>query len=169
MYIKIIGEDERYNVSLEPFTTQHGYEAVRFVGDEVPATDKGFMAYEDDKELFDLSRYVFPYGDNEFCVAEDSIEPIEPAEYKPLPPNPLDVKLANMNRRISAITPYEQSKTAYYGEIEKVFYGVPNGNVSVFFDKYDGEYGVSRIEDRLTVSFPDRLTDMTDITIMVQQ
>ena len=116
MYIKIIGVDERYNVSLEPFTTQHGYEAVRFVGDEVPATDKGFMAYEDDKELFDLSRYVYPYGDNEFCVAEDSIEPIEPAEYVPLQHNPIDVKLANMNRRINQLAPYTDTKIGYFGE-----------------------------------------------------
>jgi hypothetical protein len=170
MYIKINGEETRYNDSLEPFTTQHGYEAVRFKGDDIPETDKGFKVYgDDDTEIFDLSRYTHPYGKNEFCVEADSIEPIEPAEYKPLPPNPLDVKLANMNRRISAITPYEQTKTAYFGEVEKVFYGVPQGNTTVFFDKYEGAYEISRIEDRLTVSFPERLQDMTNITIMVQQ
>lgn len=167
MYIKIIGEDERYYVSLEPFTTQHGYEAVRFVGDEVPATDKGFMAYEDDKELFDLSRYTYPYGDNEFCVAEDSIEPIEPAEYVPLPPNPIDVKLANMNRRINQLAPYTDTKIGYFGETSKTFYDAPQGNTLVFFDGYNGNYSVERIENRLIVSF-DELTQDTVITISIQ-
>ena len=66
---------------------------------------------------------------------------------------------------ITEITPYEQSKKAYYGEIEKVFYGVPSGNLSVF---YDGEYSVNRIEDRVIIKFPARLTETKDITIQIQ-
>lgn len=67
-----------------------------------------------------------------------------------------------------AATPYTETKVGYFGEIEKVFYGVPSGNVSVFFDNYTGEYEKSRIEDRLTIRFPERLTDMTNINISVQ-
>lgn len=168
MYIKIIGEDTKYEVSLEPFTTQHGYEAVRFVGDEVPATDKGFMAYnDDDTEKGDLSRYKYPYRQNEFSVEHDEIV-MPSGNTEPLPPNPIDVRLSNMAKSISAITPFEQKKTGYFGESEKVFYGVPNGNVNVFFDNYTGEYEIVRIEDRLTVKFPERLSDMTSISIVVQ-
>jgi hypothetical protein len=167
-YIKINGEDTHYNVSLEPFTTQHGYEAVRFVGDEIPETDKGFKMYDDeDKEIADLTRYQYIYKPNEYATEHDEI--VSPAPYnEPLPPNPIDVRLSNMIRQIGSITPYEQTKKAYYGESEKVFYGVPNGNVNVFFDNYNGEYEVSRVEDRLTVRFPERLSDITNINIMVQ-
>lgn len=167
MYIKINGEDTHYDVSVKPFTTQHGANAIRFVGDEIPTTDKGFKYYDDeDNEIADYSAFVYEYRPNEYSDAYDEI--VYPAGSDvPLKPNPLDVRLSNMSRQISAITPYEQSKTAYYGEIEKVFYGVPNGNVSVFFDNYNGEYSTSRVEDRFTVKFP-RLEEQTNITIMVQ-
>lgn len=167
MYIKINGEDTHYDVSVKPFTTQHGANAIRFVGDEIPTTDKGFKYYDDeDNEIADYSAFVYEYRPNEYSDEHDEI--VYPAgSDAPLKPNPLDVRLSNMSRQISAITPYEQSKKAYYGEIEKVFYGVPNGNVSVFFDNYNGEYSTSRIDDRFTVSFP-RLEGQTKITIMVQ-
>lgn len=168
MYIKIIGEDTHYNVLFAPFTTQHGYKAVRFSGDEIPSTDKGFKAYDDsDKEICDLSGYTFEYRQNEYSVHEDIIVMPEPNN-DPIEPSALDRRLASMSQQISEITPFEQTKKAYYGEIEKIFYGVPQGNVTVFFDNYTGDYSTSRIEDRLTVSFPERLTDMTNINIMVQ-
>ena len=170
MFVRINGEETRYKESLQTFTTQHGHEAIRFVGDPIPETNKGFKAYDStDREVADLSKYTYPYGPNEYTTVADELEPVEPGTSKPLPESPLDVRLDQMNRRISAITPYEQTKTAYFGEVEKVFYGVPQGNTTVFFDKYEGAYEISRIEDRLTVSFPERLQDMTNITIMVQQ
>lgn len=78
---------------------------------------------------------------------------------------------ANMrtNVRVDEIIPYMETKTAYYGEKEKTFYNVPQGNVSVFFDNYDGEYKSERILDRLTITFPERLKDMTTITIKVEK
>jgi hypothetical protein len=121
---------------------------------------------DDDTEIADLTRYKYIYKPNEYSVEHDEIV-MPSGNTKPLPPNPIDIKFANMSRRISSITPYEQSKVAYYGEIEKVFYGVPNGNVSVFFDDYNGEYEIVRAEDRLTVKFP-KLDKQTNITIMVQ-
>ena len=75
MYVKIIGSSRRYNETFEPFTTQHGHEAVRFVGDEIPETDKGFKVYDDnDEELYDLSRYKYIYRQNEYSVEQDEIE-----------------------------------------------------------------------------------------------
>lgn len=168
MYIKINGEDTHYDVSVKPFTTQHGANAIRFVGDEMPTTDKGFKYYDDeDNEIADYSDYTYEYRHNEYSDAYDEI--VYPVgSDAPLKPSPIDVRLSNMSRQISAITPYEQSKTAYYGEIEKVFYGVPSGNVSVFFDNYDGAYDIVRVEDRVTITFPERLADMTNINISVQ-
>jgi len=171
MYLKINGEEERYSVSLHPFTSQHGKRAVRFKGDEVPETDKGFTYYNEDGTVAaDLSDYKYPYRPNEFTTEEDVI--VLPAPNNaPAKPSALDI----MNQRINSvansvaeITPYTETKTAYFGENEKVFYGVPNGNISIFFDNYTGEYETNRIEDRITIKFPARLTDMTSITVMVQ-
>ena len=78
-----------------------------------------------------------------------------------------DADIAGDRQSISAITPYTETKTAYYGEKEKTFYDVPNGRVSVYFTNYGGDYSISRVCDRLTVSF-DTLTEQTDITISIQ-
>ena len=78
-----------------------------------------------------------------------------------------DADIAGTRQNISAITPYTETKTAYYGESEKTFYDVPDGNVSVYFTDYDGDYSVSRVSGRLTISF-DTLTEQTDITISIQ-
>ena len=78
-----------------------------------------------------------------------------------------DADIAGDRQSISAITPYTETKTAYYGESEKTFYDVPDGNVSVYFTDYDGDYSVSRVSGRLTISF-DTLTEQTDITISIQ-
>ena len=76
-------------------------------------------------------------------------------------------KVDDTSNRVTAITPYTETKTAYYGESEKTFYDVPDGNVSVYFTDYDGDYSVSRVSGRLTISF-DTLTEQTDITISIQ-
>ena len=64
---------------------------------------------------------------------------------------------------VNNITPYTETKTAYYGETEKIFYDVPEGNVTVFGLK---EYSLDRISDRLTITF-DALTEQTEITISI--
>ena len=80
------------------------------------------------------------------------------------------VVIANADNAVSGIerlTPYTDTKTAYYGESEKNFYDVPQGILTVYFDNYTGSYSVERIDDRLTVSF-DTLENDTNITIIVQ-
>ena len=64
--------------------------------------------------------------------------------------------------------PYTETKTAYYGESEKVFYGVPQGNITVFWDNYNGNYSVQRIEDTVMVSFDTLTVAEATISIMVQ-
>jgi hypothetical protein len=78
-----------------------------------------------------------------------------------------DADTAGARQSISDITPYTATQTAYYGESEKVFYGVPQGNITVFWDNYNGDYAVERIADRIVVSF-DALTDNATISIMIQ-
>lgn len=74
---------------------------------------------------------------------------------------------ANADNAISGIerlTPYTATQTAYYGESEKVFYNVPQGNITVFFDN---DYSVSRLDGTVTIRF-EAVTENTDITIMIQ-
>ena len=80
---------------------------------------------------------------------------------------PIVGKVDSTANQVDAITPYTDTKTAYFGETEKVFYGVPSGNMSVFFTNYNGDYSTSRVNDRVTISF-DALTEQTDITISIQ-
>lgn len=78
-----------------------------------------------------------------------------------------DSDISGVRQNVSEITPYTESKKAYYNEKEKTFYNVPQGNVLVQFSNYQGSYAVNRIADRLTVTF-DQLTENTDITISIQ-
>lgn len=80
---------------------------------------------------------------------------------------PITAKVDNTANDVKQITPYTETKTAYYGEKEKAFYNVPQGNVTVFFSNYNGDYSVSHISDRVTVSF-NTLTEQTDVTINVK-
>lgn len=80
---------------------------------------------------------------------------------------PVTGKLDDTSNRVNALTPYTDTKEAYYGETQKTFYDVPTGNISVYFNNYEGAYKVERIETRVIVSF-DKLENATTITISVQ-
>lgn len=77
-----------------------------------------------------------------------------------------DADISGVRQSVSEVTPYTETKTAYYGEKEKTFYGVPSGNISVNFDNYTGDYTITKVVDRVTVSF-DALEQKTDITISI--
>ena len=76
---------------------------------------------------------------------------------------PITAKVDDSANQVKAITPYTETKTGYYGETEKTFYNVPEGNVTVFGLK---EYSLDRISDRLTITF-DALSEQTEITISI--
>ena len=79
---------------------------------------------------------------------------------------PITAKVDDSANKIVGLTPYTETKVGYYGETEKVFYNVPDGNVSVFFDNYNNNYSVSRIADRININF-NALTEQTNITISI--
>ena len=81
--------------------------------------------------------------------------------------NPVIEKADTAYNGVEQLTPYTDTKTAYYNEKEKTFYNVPSGNVTVLFDNYNGNYSVSRVADRVTVLF-DTLTEQTNITISIK-
>lgn len=79
------------------------------------------------------------------------------------------INLHNQSTRsIKEITPYTATQTAYYGESEKVFYDVPQGNITVFWDNYVGDYSVQRVDGGVTVSFDTLTVAEATISIMVQ-
>ena len=78
-----------------------------------------------------------------------------------------DADISGVRKNISDVTPFTETKTAYYGETSITFYDAPEGNTSVFFDGYTGDYGVSRIENRLMIKF-EPLEKDTEITIVIQ-
>ena len=167
MYIEIDGN--QYPCEVKTGITQLGNAVIRIISDEAPVAKDGFILKNGDKE-FDRSSFKYLYrmdgNVKEYTEVEEEIIPAS-GYVSGIPDNPLARQLSAMNQRISDLEPYKETKTAYYGEKEKNFYGVPNGVVSVFFDRYDGEYTVSRNNDILTVAFPS-LRSETNVTIMVQ-
>ena len=173
MLYQKIGENKYPIEKFSTFPTQLGNTAVRISGDTPIAN--GFEIVDDnDNVIADCTAYTYLYREDDTCkeytkVAEEQI-PTESFASGDIPESAFDVlsrRISAVNNRVSQITPYEQSKVGYYGEVEKVFYGVPSGNVSVFFDNYNGEYEIVRAEDRLTIKFPS-LEKQTNISIMVQ-
>ena len=171
-YLKIKGNETHYDVTLHPFTSQHGYDAVRFVGDIVPSTNNGFEYFNDDDTLLaDLSAYKYEYHPNEYTVEQ---EHEELPSGTPTPPTPsaldrLSARVSQLSAQVSTVTPYEETKRAFYGEKEKAFHGVPSGNVTVFFDNYNDGYKIERIDDMVLVRFKEMIKDVTSVTIMVQK
>lgn len=103
-YVKIHGEEIPYAVDIMPFTTQHGYDAVRFIGEEVPITDKGFDFYDDNDQLIaDLTKYKYFYSDNSYSVEYDEIESPKGSD-APLPPSQysrLSSRISHISSRVS--------------------------------------------------------------------
>lgn len=64
---------------------------------------------------------------------------------------------------VNKITPYTETKIGYFGETEKTFYNVPDGNVTVYGLS---EYTLDRISGNITLTF-DALTGETNITISI--
>ena len=171
MYIKIIGEEEKYNVTLQPFTTQHGYRAVKFVGDEIPETNKGFKAYNnDDEEIGDLSDFVYLYKPNQYSVGEDIIESPSGND-KPIPPNPLDVRLSRMSAQINSITPYTASELVGIQDTECIFHNVvKDGSLTANLKTNSGLFlpcAVARVDTDVRVTF-EELTEVGTVTISIQ-
>lgn len=164
MFIEIDGN--RYPCDIEISKTQLGNQLIRVISDAPTATN-GFKLINGDTEI-DKSDFIYLYRGNdhikEYTTEEEEIMYAE-GNISGIPTNPIQQQISALNRRISSITPYTATKYGYFGETEKVFYDVPNGNVTVFCN-VDNTF--ERIEDRLIVKFADRLADTTEITVMVQ-
>ena len=68
-----------------------------------------------------------------------------------------------LQEQIDAITPYTDTKTAYIGDTEVVFSDVPEGNLSIFFDK---PYSKERADGKLILTF-EPLEEVASISISI--
>ena len=68
-----------------------------------------------------------------------------------------------LQEQIDSITPYTNTKTAYIGDTEVVFYTENKGNITVYFDK---PYTMEKLSDRIILHF-DELDEVADITISI--
>lgn len=167
-YLKIKGDDTKYYVSISPFTSQHGYKAVRFVGDKVPTTDLGFEYYADDDTLIsDLSDYTYEYRQNEYTVQEDIIE-LPTGTNAPLQPSAIDkvnARVSKLNTQVNEITPYTETKQAYVDDTE-IEFDFREGNITAFVA--DGQIPCNvLVEDKkIKVSF-EALEEPAKVTISI--
>ena len=175
IYIKI--GNEKYPAKIHSFTTQHGQDAIRVISDTAPVAEDGFLIVdENDNLISDKSSYVYLYREDDKCKEytekEENIIQTENFEMGDLPESTISIlskRISTVNNKVDEITPYEETKKAYYGEIEKVFYNVPEGNISLFFSNYKGDYDITRFSNRVVITFPQRIKDITTITLMVQK
>lgn len=164
LYIEFDGN--KYPCSVSTFHTQKGKDAVRIKSD-APIANGFKIVGDDDSVIADYSDYIYLYREEgrvkEYTAESEEIIPAI-GNQSGVPANPIQQQISALNRRITDITPYTATKEAYYGETEKVFYDVPNGNVTIFCEVPNS---YKRIENRLIVSF-EKLTDTVEITVMVQ-
>ena len=76
---------------------------------------------------------------------------------------PITTKVDDSANQVKTLTPYTETKIGYYGETEKTFYNVPDGNVTVYGLT---EYTMDRVSDNITLAF-DALTEQKNITISI--
>ena len=74
-----------------------------------------------------------------------------------------DADIAGVRQSVSEVTPYTETKTAYIDDTEVVFTNVPEGNLTIYFNK---PYTLVRDEDRLLIRF-EALEEVTPITISI--
>lgn len=74
-----------------------------------------------------------------------------------------DADINGVRQSVNEITPYTETKTAYIDDTEITFKGVPNGNLTVYFDN---AYTLERDGDMVTVKF-EALDEVKPITISI--
>ena len=173
-YIKINGDDTHYSVSIMPFTSQHGYDAIRFIGEDIPETDKGFQLFGDDDVIIsDYTDYKYIYRPNEYTVEKDEI--VLPTWVDtPLNPSPIDrvnARVSQISSQVNAITPYTDSKNAYIDDTECVFENVyKDGALTVNVVDRNGvsiDYQVAKEDNNIIVTF-EPLEEVATVSIVIQ-
>ena len=170
LYIKI--GDEKYPAEFESFTTQLGHTAIRVISD-APIAEGFLIVDENDKVISDKSDYTFLYMEEENAkdytnVAEDPIPTQSFSVGSPI--NPIQRQINALNKRVSDITPYTESKTAYIDDEYVLFDIAKDGNISVFMVDTEGQnvpFTFEQINGQIRVSFEKR-NSLATVTISIQ-
>lgn len=176
LYIKI-GENKYPIDKFGTFITQLGNSAVRIVGD-VPLAENGFLIVDDeDNVIGDMSEFTYLYREEDNCkeytkVAEEII-PTQSFATGDIPDSAFDVlsrRISAVNSRVTQITPYTESKTAYIDDTDVFFDIHKDGNISVFMVDGEGQnvpFEYEQINGQIKVSFEKR-ESLATVTISIQ-
>lgn len=172
MYIEINGE--KYPCKCSTFHTQTGKDAVRIIS-EAPIAEGFRIVGDDDSVVADYSDYVYLYRTEGETIKEYTQEADEiiPAEgyISGIPTNPIQAQISALNRRITDITPYTESKEAGIQDKECIFDGkYRDGVLTANVLTSRGEQKPCEVErsgDNITVRF-EELTDTATVTISIQ-
>ena len=174
LYIKI-GENKYPIDKFGTFITQLGNSAVRIVGD-VPLAENGFEIVDDeDNVIGDMSEFTYLYREEdnvkEYTKEAEEIIPTQSFATGDFPDNPIQKQINALNRRVSEITPYTDSKEAGIQDKECVFDGnYKDGVLTASVVTSRGEQipcTVEKSADNITVKF-DELTDVATVTVSIQ-
>lgn len=184
-YLKPNGYDIRYNVTLSRTYTQHKYDAIRFIGDEVPNdyTD-GFIYYDDnDRVICDLSSYKYFYSQNIYAVSEDEITYPKPNNTPSGGGTTGGISSAlvgmvqELKTQVSEMETYAETKKVYIHDTQVVFETDKKGAISTQLKVNNivtpCVYSVEPIwtadnqyTNRITVTF-EELEDVGEVTLFI--
>ena len=177
MIYQKIGEQKYPIDKFSTFITQMGQTAVRIIG-ETPTAENGFEIVDDaDNIIGDMSEFTYLYREDdnvkEYTKTAEEIIPTQSFASGDIPITPYDVlsrRISAVNNRVTQITPYEQTKTAYIDDTD-VFFDIPkDGNISVFMVDGEGQnvpFEYEQINGQIKVSFEKR-ESLATVTISIQ-
>ena len=173
LYIKI--GNRKYAAKIQNFTTQRGKNGIRVISDEAPTAHSGFLVVDNDGNVIsDRSAYTYLYREDDTCkeytMVAERIIPTRCFEMGDVPASAVSRQISNLNARVSAITPYVESKVAYIDDEEVRFSIGKEGNITVFMTDEDCrnvpfEYDVENGE--IVVRFEKR-ESLATVTISIQ-
>ena len=187
-YIKFQNTKDHYEAKVMPFTTQHGYKAVRIIADPIEPNESGFKYYADDDTVMgDYSEYTHHYEGNAYSVEQDEIEYGSGSD-APLPTSPMIMmqnqiaalshsvsavnnSVTTVEEQVSEITPFTIQKTAFIDEMEVSLFTDVKGQISVFSQTREGvsvPCTYTRDGDEITVHFEEPLEEVTEVTVTIQ-
>lgn len=175
----------RYRVTVMPTTTQHGFKAVRFIGDDVPDTYQGGFKYYDDNDdlILDLTIYNDYYSPNVYSTKVDEPE-------IPKPNNTpsgggttggvssvLAKTVQELKAQVASMETYTETKPVFIHDTEVIFdtdkTGAISANLTVGDTVVPCDYTVesvwadnNRYTNRITVTF-EELEEVGEVTLYI--
>ena len=169
-------DNEIYPCKIESTSTQFGQDVIRVISETAPLAEHGFYLVDNQGNIIDdKSDYMYLYREDTRCK-EYTKEPVTiiPTEcsYTEIPEGiyaSLSRQISYCNNRITEITPYVATKTAYIDDTECIFTNVyAQGNITAFVEVNGIQIPceVARYENNVIVSF-EALEEVGIVTISI--